>query len=160
MRYYKLQRNRGSGLIEIIIGLAVIFTAFFSALTAYIFFIQVSIKNADVTKSNFLLEETVEVVRYLRDSNWTSFSGLATSTTYFLDFDGVSWNATSTNNYIDDKFERSFVVYTVFRDGNGDISAIGTEDESIRKIEASVSWFVSGATSTQSAETYLANLFE
>ena len=160
MKDYRSQKNRGTGLIEIIVGLAIIFTAFFSALTAYNFFVQVSIKNTDITKVNFLLEETVEVVRYLRDSGWETFSNLATSTDHFLSFDGSSWNTTITNDYIDDKFERKFVLYDVYRDVNGNIVVSGIKDGGIRKLEASVSWFISGATTTQTAETYLANLFE
>lgn len=156
----KLQKNKGVGLIEVIIGLAVISTSFLAVFSAYDFFMRVAIRNADSTKANFLLEEGVEVVRSLRDSSWNSFSGLSTSTDHYILFTGASWATTTSDVYIDDKFERKFIVSDVFRDADDNISATGVFDNGIRRVDVSVSWRIAGATSTLSAETYLANLYE
>lgn len=154
------KKNRGMGLIEVIIGLAIISTSFLAVVTSYSFFIRVAIRNAETTKANFLVEEGVEVVRFLRDSSWGDFSTLATSTNHYLSFDGGVWMATSSNIYIDDRFERKFVLGDVYRDGAGDIAPLGTFDEGTRKVEIYVSWPIAGATTTLSAETYLSNLHE
>ncbi len=160
MLNFKLQKNKGVGLIEVIIGLAIISTSFLAVFSAYDFFMKVAIRNADSTKANLLLEEGVEVVRSLRDSGWDSFCDLATSTDHYITFNGISFATTTSDIYIDGRFERKFDVADVFRDADGDISTAGTLDEGIRKVRVSVSWQVAGATSTLSAETYLANLYE
>lgn len=152
--------KRGTGLVEIVIGLSIISVSFFSVVSAYNFFIKVAIRNADVTKINYLLEEEVEVVRSLRDASWANFYNLATSTDLSIVFEDGIWKATTTNIYIDGRFERHFVLDDVYRDAGGDIAVSGTLDEGTRKVSAFVSSSVAGATSTQSIEFYLTNLFE
>lgn len=155
-----LKNKKGAGLIEIVVGLSIISVSFFSVVTAYNFFIRVAVKNADVTKINYLLEEEVEVVRSLRDASWINFFGLATSTNYSIIFEEGLWKATTTNIYIDNRFERYFILNDVYRDAGGDIAVSGTLDNGTRKVSAFVSTFVAGATSTQTVDFYLTNLFE
>lgn len=155
------QKNKGMSLIEVVIGLAIISTSFFAVFSAYNFFIKVAVRNAEATKVNFLVEEGVEAVRSIRDSGWDDFYALSTSTDYYLLFDAGSWIATTSNIYLEDRFERKFIVSKVYRDFLGDVSDnSGTLDEGIRKVDISVSWSTAGATSTVSIETYLANLYE
>jgi len=153
-------KNKGVGLIEVIIGLAVISTSFFAVFSVYNFFMRAAVQSADSTKATFLLEEGMEVVRSLRDVSWSGFYNLSTSTDHYILFDGNSWATTTSDVYVDGKFERRFVVSDVFRDADGDISTIGTLDTGIRRVDVFVSWLIAGATSTLSAKTYLANLYE
>lgn len=156
----KINSKKGTSLIEIIIGLAIISTSFFSVISAYHFFIKVAVRNASETKVNYLLEEGVEITRFLRDSDWISFSALATTTDHFFVFDGGTWKATTTNIYIDNRFERKFVLSDVYRDINGDISSTGTLDAGVRKIDVLVSFPSGNSTTTRSVNLYLTNLFE
>ncbi|OGD69651.1 hypothetical protein A3I18_01775 [Candidatus Campbellbacteria bacterium RIFCSPLOWO2_02_FULL_35_11] len=156
----KINFKKGTSLIEIIIGLAIISTSFFSVISAYHFFIKVAVRNASETKVSYLLEEGVEVTRFLRDSDWTSFSTLATSTDYHLVFDGGTWKATTTNIYIDNRFERKFVLGDVYRNIDGDISDVGTLDAGARKIDVFVSFPSGNSTTTRSVNLYLTNLFQ
>ena len=108
---FKKQKTRGVSLIEVIVGLSVIFVALVSVVGSYHFFLKVANSNTMVAKAEFLLEEGVESVRFIRDKSWGDFSGLSTETDYYLAFQDSTWSATTTNIYIDEFFERSFVIY-------------------------------------------------
>ncbi len=154
------QKTRGIGLIEVVVGLSVIFVSMVSVMTAYNFFLKVANNNTMVVKAEFLLEEGVEALRFIRDKSWNDFSNIPTDTTYHLVFQEGTWLATSTNLYIDDFFERKFSINNVYRDSGDDISETGVLDDGSRKVIVSVSWFGAGATSTRSTSVYLTNLFD
>jgi len=109
----------------------------------------------------FLLEEGMETVKIIRDSSWNNINNLTTGNTYFLEFLNHDWIATSTNTYIDGKFERSFVIENVYRDINDDIIVSGgTLDINTKKTTVSVSWHNGKSTSTKSISAYLTNFHE
>lgn len=119
--------------------------------------VQQSVKR---TQAAFLAEETIEVLRSQRDSGWASSLGtLSAGTNYFLNFDGSAWNITTTNIFVDDLFERKFVLENVYRDGNDDIAGSGTLDPRTKKIAVTVSWHAQTGTTTQSINTYITDLF-
>lgn len=155
-----LKRSKGISLIEVVIGVSVVFIALISVVTTYNFFLRMAQKNMKVVKVEFLLEEGVEALRSIRDLSWENFSGISTDTDHYLTFENGFWVATSTNTYIDNLFERKFVVNDVYRDGTDNISESGTLDEGTKKINVSVAWFDFGATSTRSTSIFLTNLFE
>ncbi|MEK7133350.1 MAG: hypothetical protein AAB771_01535 [Patescibacteria group bacterium] len=153
---------KGFGLMEVVVGAAIISVAFFAligALQKTLNIADLSVKN---TQAAFLLEEGMEALRSLRDSGWSAkIAPLSASTSYYFYFDAGGWQATTTNIYVDGIFERSFLPTDVFRDANGNIAASGALDPDIKKIIVFVSWKTkTNATTTREASTYLANLFE
>lgn len=116
-------------------------------------------------QSGYLLEEGVEAIKLIRDSGYANgFGKLSTTTTYYLSWATTTsrWATTTTNTYIDGKYERKFTVADVRRDGQSQdiVTAGGVYDVNAKKVTMTVSWKDSkGATSTRSIATYMFNLF-
>ncbi|MDO8604744.1 MAG: hypothetical protein Q7K40_05130 [bacterium] len=152
--------KRGFGLIEIVIGSAVLSAALLSVSSYYQQAIRVSRSTATTVQASLLLEEGVEIARIFRDSGWTNVGSPANGTIYFLNFNGTKWATSTTNTYIDGTFERTVRFDDVYRNGSDDIVATpGTLDPNTRKATVSVSFWNLTATTTRTIETYLTNIF-
>lgn len=154
--------RRGFSLVEVVI-VASIFSVFMVSLVSY--YKKVLDVSQDTTRhiqSGFLLEEGIEVVKMLRDESWSNkVATLSTTTTYYFLWSGSVWSATTTEQKIENVFTRSMLITDVFRDVNDTIASVGTHDPGTKKIHIDVSWprKGGGATTTESAETYVTNLF-
>ena len=150
----------GIGLVEIIIGSAIVLVVVLSIVQSYNTYIKYALGNQNNTNANFILEEGVEVLIYLRDGSWTSnIAPLINGTPYYLYFNGSIWQSTTTLQY-DEGFVRSFVLAPVNRDSNDDIAVAGTLDPDIKKITVTVSYWQGHSTTTKSISTYITNLYE
>lgn len=157
--FYK--KEKGFTLLEVIIGVAVILSSVFGLLSISRLSTKVSSANILNLQAAFLLEEGVEAVKILRDLSWqNNIQPLNNSTNYYLSFDGQNWQATTTNVFIDNFFERKFVAEESQRDGNYDLSQSGAIDPETKKINVFVSWPARNGTTTQSIPFYLTNLFK
>jgi Tfp pilus assembly protein PilV len=152
--------SSGFGLIEVVIGAAIISISLFGIVSLFGKSIQISREIGKKVQAGFLLEEGAEAVRIMRDSSWSNISTLNNSTDYYLVFANGTWATSTVNTFIDGKFERKFTLSDVYRDGNDDIAPSGTLDTGIKKVNISVSWFGKNATTTESVSLYLANIFE
>lgn len=151
--------RRGFGMIEMVIGSAILSVSLLGIST----FFQLALKTSNVTglsiKGDYLLEEGVEAVKLLRDAGYANnISALSISTPHYLVWNGTSWATTTTNTFIDGFFERSFTVTNVARDISDDIAA-GVSDPDTKLITVSVAWNTRGATTTRSITTYITDLF-
>lgn len=152
--------KRGFGLIEIVVGGAVLATSLMGISSYYQQSLRVSRSTAQLVQASLLLEESLEVAKFFRDTGWANISTPTTGTTYYLSFSGTNWATSTTNTYIDSVFERTIRFDDVYRDGTDDIvTSGGTIDTGIRKVTATVSWWDRTATSTRTIETYLVNIF-
>lgn len=163
---YKLQitnYSRGFGLIEILIGAAVLSIALLGISS----FFQTAFLTSRVTRaqiqSGYLLEEGVEALKLMRDNGYASTIGkLSTTTSTYLTWNATTtkWATTTTNTLIDGKYERKIISADVKRDATNDIAAVGTYDSNVKLVTVTVSWKdTRGATSTRSIPTYIFNLF-
>lgn len=153
--------SRGFGLIEVVVGSAILSVAFVGLAAAFQLALQVNRETLHNLQAHFFLEEGVEVVRLLRDQSWENISTLSTTTSYYLVFENGTW-ATSTNEtLISDTFKRTIAVEDVYRDSTDDIThSGGTYDPGTRKVSVSVAWSDGTATTTRTVDTYFANIFE
>ncbi|MCK5492308.1 MAG: prepilin-type N-terminal cleavage/methylation domain-containing protein [Candidatus Omnitrophica bacterium] len=153
--------KKGFGLIEIIVSVFII-TSVFSAF--YLFYqkaLYIEQRSTMFIQANLLLEEGVEVVKLFRDDSWqNNIVSLSTSTSYYLNFTGTTWEATTTEILIDPVFDRTVVFEDVFRDGNDDIDPSGTHATGTLKLTVQVEWLDRGATTSQSVQTYIADIFD
>jgi Tfp pilus assembly protein PilE len=154
------KNKKGFGLIEIIIGSAVLLLVTLSVTSAYNTYINYFLTNQDNSKASYLLEEGLEAIIFLKDQNFTSnIKSLTSGSTYYLYFNGTSWTSTTTSQYVDSKFLRSFVVSNVNRDGSDKIATVGTNDPNTKLVTVSVSFPASHATTTKSLSTYITNIY-
>ena len=154
--------SKGIGLIEIIIGVSIISLSMVGLIFAFNLFINAGLSNTEKIQAIYLLEESTEVFRYLRDGGWTAnISTLSKNTPYYLILESSSWKATTTSALIDGVFDRTITVYDVYRrDSDSDIVAstspeAKTLDSNIVQVVANVTWDNGEVDST----TYLTNIF-
>jgi Tfp pilus assembly protein PilV len=158
-----LNKKKGFSLVEVLITSSVLII-FISALIASInVYLKQSDKNRDDVKIGFLLEEGIEALKTIRDESWTNkIATLDTDTKYYLEYTTDKWIATSSNLFIDNKYERSFILEEAYRDGNSDLNTSGTIDNDAKLLTVEVYWFDNNkqSTSSKSLSTYIINLFD
>lgn len=152
--------RRGFSLLEVIIGLAILLIAIFSLLAVSQISLKLLSKSSHNIKAAFLLEEGIEAIKILRDSSWTTNIGsLSPGVSYYLEFSDSVWRSTTTKSYIDNIFERNFIIGNVYRNTDGDIAASGTADPNTKKVSVFVSWPERQQTITKSVSAYITNIF-
>lgn len=158
-----IKRNRGFGILEIVISVGIISVAIFALLGTTASFLRLARDTTHKVQANNLLNEGLEAVRTIRDGGYTdNISSLGTGELYSLYFNDVSnlWEATTTVSEIDGIFTRSFQIDDVYRDAQDDISPTGISDGNTKKVTVFVTWeAISGDLATTSVSGYVTNLF-
>lgn len=151
----------GFGMLEIVVGVTIISLALFGLVTVAQISMKVSEETVNNTKSAYLLEEGVEAVKIMRDTDWTNIASSTPGTYFYLNFNGTTWSTTTSNALVDGMFERKFVLQNVNRDeiSQDIVSTGGVLDENTKKLTVLVSWKFRNSTTTKSISTYITNLF-
>jgi len=156
-------RSKESGvvLVEAIVVASILLIVATGLIFANIAYITSASFTLSSTKATFLAQEGVEVVKYIRTSGWEDgIENLTDGTTYYLSFSPTAWATTTTQEIVDGKFYRSFVVEEVLRDVNDDIASSGTADSNTKKLTVDVSWLGKTGTTTRTIQTYITNFLE
>lgn len=161
----KSSKAAGFGVIEVLVAATIISTVIFSLFNVFVLANRLSEEAGSKIKANFLAEEGLEAVRYLRDASWqANLSGLSAGTNYYLAFDDIAsrWSIVSSDpGAIDGVFTRIVTAGNVSRDSNDNIvTSGGTNDPNTKKINVQISWMVRGATASTTLSTYLADIFK
>lgn len=159
MRNNISKKQKGFGLIEMIIT-AVIIVISFSAFISFILFSrEATLKAKRNTQAVATAEEAMEVVRKLKDDNWTAnISPLTTGTTYYPKLTGTTWSLTTTNPDTTSYYTTTIVFSNVSRDANFNIvGSGGTNDPNSKKVVTTVSWNDSGSKQVQ-LTSYIGNI--
>lgn len=152
--------NRGTGVIEVIIGSAIILIGIFSIIKTYNYYLRFALSHRYDIQATLLAEEGVEAVKLLRDKGWSeNISTLIPGVAYSLAFINSSWTSTTSVNLIDGKFSRTFTVSEVYRGGDDRISSSGVLDQNTRKVAVSVAVRNNFGTTTKTISTYITNIF-
>ncbi len=153
---------RGFSLVEGIVASAVTLVVILGIITVFSATIRAASTNVSRIQASFLQEEGIEVARILRDNSWSiNVAAQSAGVPFYIAYDGTTWKATTTPQYIDGRFLRTITFDNVYRDATSKdiVTSGGTIDTDTKKVTASVAWSDRGATSTYSLQTYLANLF-
>ncbi|MCR4322755.1 MAG: hypothetical protein NUV61_01565 [Candidatus Azambacteria bacterium] len=135
--------QKGVGMLEIVIAIAIISASFFSVLQISTFTLKVMHERNDKAKALTYAQEGIEAVRNMRDGGWTANIAVLTfGTPYYLTTSGSQWALTGVNpGMLDGKFTRTIILDNVSRDINDDIVVVGgTDDPKTKKVTATVSW--------------------
>lgn len=155
-----MRHNQGFGLIEIIIGSAIMSVGMLMVVSSYTFYVRYALSNQYNIQVAYILEEGVESMRFLRDTSWSKNIGvLSTTTPYYLAFTGGYWATSTTPQYVDGKFLRSIAVSDVKRDANDKIASSGTYDPATKLVTVNVSFADRGATTTKTLSAYITDLY-
>jgi Tfp pilus assembly protein PilV len=157
-------KQGGLSLVEVLFGSSIILIFVVALVGVHNFYIKVSAQSADTSKALLLAEESIEGVKFLRDSSWTNnIASLGFDPTYYLTYSTTTntWQLSTAYSLIDGRFDRSIKVQVVRRDSSGRIvSSGGIADPNSRLITTSVSWRGRGATTTKSIATYITNIHD
>lgn len=135
--------NFGITSIEVVIGVSIAGIVLIYSANALSEFVNSARDITAKTEALYLAEDGLELVRFIRDENWTDISTLPLSTTRYLSITGATI-LTSTTPEVVDGFSRSFTVQNVYRDSNDDIVASttggSTADTKSKYVIMNVSW--------------------
>src|SRR3989344_6149323 len=158
MNFLRGNKKGGYGIIEVLIGAAVVSISFFSISAVFQRSLQINRENTRALQAAFLLEEGIEAMRTIRDRGWTAnIASIPVGATRFFYFDGDSWEVVTSTTVVDG-ITRSFSVANVYRDGTNDISETGTLDPDTRKIIERVLWERNGSTTSRSLTSLITNI--
>src|SRR3989344_7760035 len=112
-----MRSNKGFGLIEIVIASSIISMAVVSLSYVLVLSNRLSSRASDEIRANFIAEEGIEAIRFLRDKSWTTdLSVLVPNTDYFviLDTSTGQWSISTTEpGLLGDLFRRTIRVDSV-----------------------------------------------
>ncbi len=155
-------KHRGMGIVEVIIGAAIIATGILALIDAYTTYVRFALANQKNVQAAYLAEEGLEVVTFFRDTSWVNIKGLSTSTPYYLQWNSTKW-ATSTSQQYIDGFLRSVQLLDVYRDGSNRIitnGSLGAYDPDARKVIVQIDYAEKEATTTKTMTTYITNVYK
>jgi hypothetical protein len=135
--------EKGVGMLEIVIAVAIISATFFSVLQISAFTLKVMQVRNDKAKALAFAQEGIEAVRNMRDGGWTAnISNLTFGATYYPVISGGQWTLTGTDpGVLGGKFTRTLVLANTSRDINDDVVSVGgTDDPKTKQVTVTVSW--------------------
>lgn len=158
-----LGKNKGIGLVEILVVTAVLGIGFLAVISFLIFSRGVTFQVARTTEATTLAEEGIEAVRSMRDEGWNANIATldaATPATYYPVISSDKWTLTTTDpGLIENLYTRSVVVEQVGRDGADEIlSSGGTIDPNTKKVTSTVTWTENGRNKQIQLVSYITNL--
>lgn len=138
------QYTRGVTAVEILVGASIAGVILVMASYTISHFISASFALSEKTQAVYLAEEGLEMVRYIRDNQWSTIGNLTVGTPYYLIPTGTGVTIGGTSETIG-AFNRSFVVDRVYRDNTSqDIVASGSSgsssDADTRSVTVTVTW--------------------
>jgi Tfp pilus assembly protein PilV len=155
----KINFNKGSGLVEILVAVFIITIILGSLVAVASMYLSNAKESLKSTQAAYLASEGIEAVKTIRDTSWDEITALVHGTDYYLYFDtNLSvWKATTTKSTIGD-FSRILNISSVYRDPNYSIVLSGgTIDTNTKKVTAYVSWNTKNSTTTKHISTYITN---
>jgi hypothetical protein len=157
MKRYSLQQ--GLGIIEVIIGAAIISTGLLALTNAYSDYVRFALLNQKNIQAAYLAEEGAEVITFFRDMGWVNITAMSTTTTQYIRWTGTTWATSTTPQYVGE-FLREIAIQDVFRDGSNKISTAGTYEPNVREIVVNVQYPTTNGTSTKSITTFITNIYK
>lgn len=155
--------SKGSTLVEIILAIGMVVLILPASLENQILYSRSASSNINLTKASLLLEESVEVMKFLSGNAWSStITPLVSDQPYYLEFSGSTWSISPTPNTID-SFTRTVILNDVYRTGNYNIDPNGMPgdilDPNTKKLTVTVSWTEKNTVLTRTLTTYIFNIF-
>ncbi len=160
MKFFSRRLTAGFTAVEIVVGVSLLSLIVVMSLLSVGQFLKTGRLLTEKTAAIFLAEEGLELVRFVRDNNWTNLSARTLNTPHYLSIGSPTIVYTNTPEIIGG-FTRSFMVQNVFREPiTGDIVASTTPgavaDSDSKYVTVQVMW--GNPTTTVSLTSILANL--
>jgi len=151
--------ERGISVVEVLIGVALFALIVVFVSHAVSLFLASAERSQHTVRALYLAQEGQEVLRFLRDDNWSDITDLSTDTMYYFDLGPTAVATTTVTELVDGRYTRSFILREVYRDSDDDVVASTTAGASVdagsRRAVVRVEW---GGERVQ-LETILTNIF-
>src|SRR3989344_6985907 len=147
-------KTKGFAIVELLVVSFIISVAFFAITGASQRSLSLSIKALQMTQASFVLEEGVEAIKTIRDTDWTNITSLTYDTPYYLSFSNGIW-ILSTTPSTGGSFTRTVQFKQVYRDGSDRIADTGTPDNKTYLVDVIVSWSSAGVTVSKNISFYI-----
>jgi prepilin-type N-terminal cleavage/methylation domain-containing protein len=151
--------NKGFSLVEVLVACAIISLTSLFLMSAASKGIELSNRALRQVQASMLIEEGIEAVKSIRDTDWAIISNITLDTPYYLLFDSNTnkYTLSTTPTTIDGLFTRTVIFSAVNRDTDDDIALTGTLDIGTKKINVSVFWSTPSGINSKDINFYLAN---
>jgi prepilin-type N-terminal cleavage/methylation domain-containing protein len=162
----KIQKKAGFSLVEVLIASAMISLTAFALIASTTKGLELSDRALNQVQANNLIEEGIEAIKTIRDTNWNNISNIQNNVDYYLNFDlnSNSWNLLTLineeNSIVDEIFYRKITFSSVERDANtDDIVSSGVIDGGGKRVNVEVKWLYKGDWISRNIVFYLFNIF-
>ena len=153
-----LALDRGFGIIEILVVVAVILVGFTAILELFRLNVQSSMQSRENVQAYALLAEALEGTRSVRDGGWSNLASLTPGVDYYPVIVGGAWTLQTINPGPIDGFSRRVVFIRALRDASSNIvPSGGTIDPDTLLVTAYIELQSRGDTKTKNLTTYLTN---
>jgi type II secretory pathway pseudopilin PulG len=152
-------RTHGVSLVEVLIGISIIsalLVVIGYSINSYVAARAALLNN---TKATYLAEEGLEIVRSIRDDDWTTIDGLPTNTARYLSVSTTTVSIVTTPEVIDGQFYRQFIVRPVYRNASDDIVASTTAGATVDDGSRQIDMYVGGPAGTSTLRAIITNLY-
>ena len=159
MKKYFSNNQKGIGLIELLVAMAIIGLVVAALGGAGNFVLKINQQNKKSVAATFLAQEAMEAVRAVKEENWTLIADLTADAPYHPAKTGspLKWSLIANAENISG-FTRQITAGSVYRDANDDIVASGGAlDPETKKITATISWNYNGKNYQTSLISFLSN---
>lgn len=153
--------ERGITLVEVIIGVTILSIVVLMVLLTITLFLDTRGQVMKKTKALYLAEEGQEMLRFLRDEDWTILDGETVNTPHYFSISGSNITITNTPEIIDGIFLREFELQPLYRQNTTEdivASTSGSSHVDTGSLNAVVRVGFDNATVT--LKTVLTNLLE
>jgi len=156
-------KETGTGIIEAIIVISIISVSFAALMGAAVFYFRTGLYAADQVQALFLLDESAEAVRFMRDESYLlNITPLIGAGPMYLEVDASGWTAVSSSTPINGMYKRTVELSEVYRRVADDTivpassADLKTLDMGTVQLTTTVSW----KSESISAVTYISDLYE
>ncbi len=118
-RLLKTMKRRGVTAIEVVVGVSIAGIILVYAIYAITQFVNSARDVTVKTEALYLAADGIELIRFVRDSNWSTISNLNVNQTHYLSVATTSITVTNSPETVGN-LTRSFVVERVYRDATSD----------------------------------------
>lgn len=115
MSHIPRRYTEGVTAVEVVLGISIAALVLVFTMYAVTQFVNASRLISQKTQALYLVEEGMEMVRFVRDESWSTFSGLPLDVTRYLTQSGSTITVTNTPEVIDG-LTRSLTFSSVYRD--------------------------------------------
>lgn len=136
------QSQRGISLVEVVVAMAII--GVMVAAIAYAVTATVGASDQALTdlQAWYLAEEGHEILRYLRDEDWSNVevATIPDGAERYLDITTTTLAITATPSLTEGKYTRELEFASAKRDADFDVAATGTTDPDTRLVTVQINW--------------------